>query len=128
MNIKEASTLTEVSADTIRYYERIGLIPRVKRNDVGIRVFDEEDIRWIKFSRQMRHAGLSIEALIDYLALFKEGNQTVPARLTLLNEQQQLLQDRINELTEAKERLVFKIENYQTHTAPAENKLRDFNE
>ncbi|WYJ88697.1 hypothetical protein A5888_000416 [Enterococcus sp. 9E7_DIV0242] len=126
MNIKEASSLTSVSPDTIRYYERIGLIPPVKRTESGIRTFDEEDLRWIKFSRQMKHAGLSIDALIEYLSLFRDGEKTVPARLSLLEEQQQVLQERINELQEAKDRLTFKIENYQTHTASAEKKLRDF--
>lgn len=72
MNIGTASKETNVSADTIRYYERIGLIPPVKRTESGIREFNEEDLRWIIFSRQMRNAGLSIESLIEYLSLFQE--------------------------------------------------------
>ena len=85
MNIKKASELTGVSADTIRYYERIGLIPPVKRSEGGIREFDEDDLRWIKFSRQMRNAGISIEKLIEYLSLFREGNSTVSVRKELLS-------------------------------------------
>jgi DNA-binding transcriptional MerR regulator len=128
MNIKEASTITNVSADTIRYYERIGLIPRIARNEAGIRIFDEEDLRWIRYSRQMKQAGLSIDSLIDYLTLFQAGEGTVPARLALLEEQQHVLQSRIDELQAAKDRLTFKIENYQTHTIPAEKQLRDFHQ
>ncbi|MBL1230711.1 MerR family transcriptional regulator [Enterococcus sp. BWB1-3] len=128
MNIKAASEATGVSADTIRYYERIGLIPPVKRSEVGIRIFDDEDLRWIFFSRQMRNAGISIEALIEYLTLFKEGKRTVPARLSLLDDQKEILENRIQILQEALDRLNFKIDNYHTHMAPAEDQLRDFDE
>lgn len=126
MNIKEASEKTGVSADTIRYYERIGLIPPVNRNENGIRKFDEEDLRWIQFSRHMRHAGLSIEMLIDYLALFREGEHTVEARVELLKEQRVHLQNRIDMMQEALDRLDFKINNYDTHLIPAQQKLKNF--
>lgn len=126
MNIKEASETTGVSADTIRYYERIGLIPNISRNENGVRKFDEEDLRWIDFSRQMRRAGISIEALIDYLALFREGEKTLESQMELLKEQRAELQDRIDMMQEALERLDFKIENYDTHLIPAQKKLKEF--
>ncbi|MBC2278977.1 MerR family transcriptional regulator [Listeria welshimeri] len=126
MNIKEASEKSGVSADTIRYYERIGLIPPVHRNENGVRKFGAEDLRWIQFSRQMRRAGLSIEALIDYLALFREGEQTLEARVELLKEQRVDLKNRINIMQEALDRLDFKINNYDTHLIPAQQKLKDF--
>nr|WP_228468735.1 MerR family transcriptional regulator [Listeria welshimeri] len=126
MNIKEASEKSGVSADTIRYYERIGLIPPVHRNENGVRKFGAEDLRWIQFSRQMRRAGLSIEALIDYLALFREGDHTLEARVELLKEQRVDLKNRINIMQEALDRLDFKINNYDTHLIPAQQKLKDF--
>lgn len=126
MNIKEASEKSGVSADTIRYYERIGLIPPVHRNENGVRKFGAEDLRWIQFSRQMRRAGLSIEALIDYLALFREGEHTLEARVELLKEQRVDLKNRINIMQEALDRLDFKINNYDTHLIPAQQKLKDF--
>lgn len=126
MNIKEASEKSGVSADTIRYYERIGLIPPVHRNKNGVRKFGAEDLRWIQFSRQMRRAGLSIEALIDYLALFREGEHTLEARVELLKEQRVDLKNRINIMQEALDRLDFKINNYDTHLIPAQQKLKDF--
>ncbi|MBC1375728.1 MerR family transcriptional regulator [Listeria farberi] len=127
MNIKEASEKSGVSADTIRYYERIGLIPPIYRNENGIRKFGTEDIRWILFSRQMRRAGLSIEALIDYLALFREGEHTLEARAELLKEQRIELKNRIDVMQEALDRLDFKIDNYDTHLIPAQKELKDFN-
>lgn len=126
MNIKEASEKSGVSADTIRYYERIGLIPPVHRNENGVRKFGAEDLRWIQFSRQMRRASLSIEALIDYLALFREGEHTLEARVELLKEQRVDLKNRINIMQEALDRLDFKINNYDTHLIPAQQKLKDF--
>lgn len=126
MNISAASKETNVSADTIRYYERIGLIPPVLRNENGVRNFTDEDIRWILFSRQMRNAGLSIEALIDYLNLFRIGDQTIPARIELLKEQEIVLQERIDVMQQALKRLHFKIENYDNHMVPSEKKLKDF--
>ncbi|MBO0422939.1 MerR family transcriptional regulator [Enterococcus plantarum] len=127
MNIKKVSELSGVSADTIRYYERIGLIPPVKRNDNGIRNFDEEDLRWIVFSRQMRNAGLSIESLVEYLTLFQVGNETVPARKEIIADQIGELKEKASELNTAIERLEFKLANYDEHMIPAENALRDFN-
>ncbi|MBO0439452.1 MerR family transcriptional regulator [Candidatus Enterococcus ikei] len=127
MNIKKISELSGVSADTIRYYERIGLIPPVKRSDNGIRNFDEEDLHWIVFSRQMRNAGLSIESLVEYLTLFQVGNETVPARKEIIADQIAELKVKASELNVAIERLEFKLANYDEHMIPAENALRDFN-
>ncbi|WP_088815520.1 MULTISPECIES: MerR family transcriptional regulator [Listeria] len=125
MNIKKVSEVTGVSADTIRYYEKIGLIAPVKRNGNGIREFDEDDIRWIVFSRQMRRAGLSIESLVEYLLLFRQGDSTVDARIALIQEQKEKLEAKAAELQEAISRLQFKLENYG-HVRAAENKLRSF--
>lgn len=127
MNIKEASEKSGVSADTIRYYERIGLIPPIHRNESGVRKFGAEDLRWILFTCQMRRAGLSIEALIDYLALFREGEHTLEARAELLKKQRIELKNRIDVMQEALDRLDFKIDNYDTHLIPAQEELKDFN-
>lgn len=126
MNIKKVSELSGVSSDTIRYYERIGLIPPVKRNQNGIRDFDEEDLRWITYSRQMRNAGLSIESLVEYLLLFRMGSDTVPTRKEIIADQIFELKKKAAELNGAIERLEFKLEHYDDHMVPAESLLRDF--
>jgi DNA-binding transcriptional MerR regulator len=129
MNIKAVSEKTGVTADTIRYYERIGLIPPVKRNKNGVRDFDDEDIRWIEFSRQMRKAELSIEALIEYIEMFKDGDDsTIPARVEILSNERDELQKRIDLMQSAIERLNFKINNYESHVVPVEKGLRGFDE
>lgn len=124
MNIKKISEISGVSADTIRYYEKIALIPPVKRNKNGVREFDDEDLKWIKFTRQMRNAGLSIEGLTHYLALFSEGRHTVPERKQLLSEQIAVLREKINDMTEAVERLEYKLDHYDEHILPTEERLR----
>lgn len=113
MTITEVSKRYELNADTIRYYERIGLIPRVNRNKSGIRDFTEEDCRWVEFIKCMRGAGLSIEILTEYVNLFQEGSSIVKARKELLIEQRNQLADRIREMQETLDRLDRKIDGYE---------------
>ena len=80
MTIAEVSKKLELSADTLRYYERIGLIPPVPRNKSGIRDYDENSIGWINFIKCMRKAGLPIEILIEYVTLYQLGDSTKEAR------------------------------------------------
>lgn len=112
MTIKEASQVTGVSAGTLRYYERIGLIPPVPRNESGIRNYDEASIGWINFIKCMRGAGLPIEALIEYVALCKEGDKTEASRKAILIEQRDILQQRIESLQKTLVKLNYKIDNY----------------
>ena len=65
MTITEVSKKYDLTADTLRYYERIGLIPSVNRNASGIRDYTEEDCKWVHFAKCMRGAGLSIEVLVE---------------------------------------------------------------
>ena len=95
MTITEVSKRYDLSADTLRYYERIGLIPPVNRNKSGIRDFTEEDCKWVEFIKCMRGAGLSIEVLTEYVQLFQQGNSTIKARKQLLVEQRSQLIGRI---------------------------------
>jgi len=80
MTISQVSQKYDITADTLRYYERIGLIPHVPRNKSGIRDYDEESCRWIELMKCMRKAGVQIEALIEYVALFQKGDDTLEAR------------------------------------------------
>ena len=125
MNIKKVSEVTGISADTIRYYERIGLMPRVTRNQSGIRDFTEREIGLLELVRCFRKAGVSVEALIDYVALLEEGEGTEEARLAILKEQAEKLDARLAELNAARERLAYKIDNYQELISQSERKLFD---
>ena len=125
MTIAEVSRMFEISADTIRYYERIGLLPAVPRTSGGIRDYGEKDLGWIEFIKCMRGAGLPIEALIEYVALFQQGDASAQARLEILKEQRTLLRKRLEEMQATLKRLDTKIEGYEDGLARAEKKLRE---
>lgn len=117
MNISEAAEKSGLTAVTLRYYERIGLIPPVTRGKGGVRLYTESDLGWIDFIKCMRNAGLSIESLIEYTTLFNKGLETVAARKEILIEEQKKMQERYNELGKTLETLNKKIEHYeQDHT------------
>jgi DNA-binding transcriptional MerR regulator len=80
MTIAEVSKKFGLSPDTLRYYERIGLIPRVNRNESGIRDYTEEDCKWIEFIKCMRSAGVQVETLVEYVTLLQQGDKTIEAR------------------------------------------------
>ncbi|HFI0633019.1 TPA: stress response transcriptional regulator NmlR [Streptococcus suis] len=123
MNIKEVSQVTGLSADTIRYYERIGLVPKIARKSSGVRDFVENDVAILEFIRCFRSAGMSIERLIEYMGLVQAGDSTVEARIDLLREEREELQTRLIEMQQALERLECKIENYQTKLRTIEKQL-----
>ena len=113
MTIAEASNIVNLSADTLRYYERIGLIPEVNRTESGIRNYTEEDLGWIEFSKCMRNAGMSIEALIEYIKLYKKGDATLEARKQLLISQKDVIKERLEEIQNTFDRINYKIKNYE---------------
>jgi len=128
MTIAETSREFDITADTLRYYERIGLIPPVHRSQSGMRDYDEDDCRWVEFVKCMRNAGLSIEVLVEYVTLFRQGSSTVQARKKLLTEQRQQLADRIEEMKAVMARLDRKIDGYEDLMLNAEAHLKKDNE
>lgn len=127
MTIAEVSEKYNISQDTLRYYERIGLIPRVNRTKSGIRDYTEEDCRWIEFIKCMRSAGLSIEVLIEYVQLVQQGDSTIEARKELLIEQRDQLIRKIEEMQKTLERLNYKISVYEQKILEREKELGNMN-
>ena len=128
MTIAEVSKKYDISQDTLRYYERIGLIPPVPRTKSGIRNYDEASCGWVEMMKCMRKAGVQIEALIEYVALFQKGDDTIEARKNILVDQRDQLISRMEEMQESLERLNQKIENYDRDMRNAEKRLRDLEE
>ena len=124
MTITQVSKKFDLSQDTLRYYERIGLIPNVNRNKSGIRNYTEEDCRWVEFIKCMRGAGLPIEVLIEYVALFQQGNETIDARKELLKEQRAQLAQKMEDMKETLDRLDYKIERYEKGIVAKESQLK----
>jgi MerR family transcriptional regulator, aldehyde-responsive regulator len=123
MTIAEVCERFELTHDTLRYYEKIGLIPTIQRKSNGIRDYSEEDCKWIEFIKCMRSAGLTIEFLSQYVRLFKEGDSTLDKRRGLLIEQRKLLSVRIHEMQETLDRLDRKVERYDTLVREKESHL-----
>ena len=113
MKIAEVSEQYGISLDTLRYYERIGLIPPVTRNESGIRDYNELDVRRVEFVKCMRSAGLPIEVLIEYIGLVQRGDQTIEARKDILVEQRELLVSRMEQMQKTLDILDHKIEVYE---------------
>ena len=124
MNIKKAAELSGIKTDNIRYYERIGLIPKITRTESGIRNFTEANIRTLKFVKHMRDAGVQVEPLTRYMALVNEGNpETKEERIEILKNQVEQLRTEIIEKQSALDYLTFKIENYDEVMLPNEINL-----
>lgn len=112
MRISEVSEKYGLTQDALRYYERIGLIPPVKRSSNGIREYDDYSCGWIEFIHCMRKAGIHVEALVEYVQLYQQGPDTKEARKELLQEEYRRLDERIAELQSLRESLAWKIANY----------------
>ncbi len=113
MTIKEVCERYDITADTLRYYERVGVIPEVTRTKSGIRDYREEDIQWVENAICMRSAGVPVEMLIEYVKLFQEGDSTIEARRNLLMEVRVGVQEKLCQYQETMDKLNFKISRYE---------------
>jgi MerR family transcriptional regulator, aldehyde-responsive regulator len=111
LSISEASLTYELSEDTLRYYEKVGLA-KSHRKESGIRYYDEDDQARLEFIKCMRNAGVSVEALIRYMKLIEQGDSTIPERKALLAEQREELIKKRAAIETSIERLNYKIANY----------------
>lgn len=112
MTIKEVSEKFNLTQDTLRYYERVGMIPTVNRTNAGIRDYKEADIAWVELAKCMRSSGLSVEVLVEYVKLFQEGDSTIKARLSLLSDQRDALILQQQKINASLEKLDYKIKIY----------------
>ena len=113
MTIKEVSEKFGISQDTLRYYERVGLIPLVTRTPSGNRDYQESDLGWVENAVCMRNAGVPIEALIEYVKLYQMGDATFEARRQLLQEQYDALQEQKEQIEATMKRLAYKVSRYE---------------
>lgn len=113
MLIAEVSEKHKISQDTLRYYERVGLIPRVNRTKSGIRDYTEESCGWIELVKCMRSAGIPIETLTEYCALTQKGNSTIDERKRLLVDEREKLVEKIEDMKKTLDKLNYKIDRYE---------------
>jgi len=125
MRISKVSERCGISSDSLRYYERIGLIPPINRNESGIRDYSEIDVKRVEFIKCMRSAGLSIETLIEYYGLVQQGDQTIEARKEILKEQRKQLVAKMEEMQKTLDLLDYKIDVYENVLLKKEKELTE---
>lgn len=124
MTIAEVAKKYGLTPDTLRYYERVGLLHNIARTSGGVRNYSEEDCRWVEYIKCMRSAGVSVETLVEYVMLFHQGKETIPARKNLLLEQRKQIVDKIEELNAVLERLDWKLDGYEERMLRCEENLK----
>lgn len=113
MTISDVAQAHGITPDTLRYYERVGMIPPVTRTSGGIRDYTDEDVKWVELAICMRSAGLPVEVMIEYVKLFRQGDTTIGARLSLLTEQRERLLAQRKQIEDTLDRLNYKIARYE---------------
>ncbi|WP_086444085.1 MerR family transcriptional regulator [Candidatus Enterococcus lemimoniae] len=118
MTIKEMAELVSISADTLRYYERIGVIPAVTRTVHGVRDYDEIHLEWIQSILKLKASGMTLEMIIEYVRLANVGDSTIEARKQLLEEEQERITAKIEELQDRLATINLKIADYYEDLLP----------
>ena len=113
MTIKEVCEKYDITPDTLRYYERVGVIPEVSRTAGGIRNYSEADIKWVENAICMRSAGVPVEMIIEYVKLFMMGDSTFEARCNLLKEARAEVEAVKKKYDDELKRLTYKISKYE---------------
>ncbi|WP_206912669.1 MerR family transcriptional regulator [Listeria monocytogenes] len=119
MNIKQAADMFGLTVDTLRYYEWVGVIPPVHRNESGYRDYKTSDLNWVYLVKNLRNAGLSVESLIEFatLAQLRETQNVEAAQKQVLVDQLKELDEKLAEMKKVRELLVYKIDSYDSHIA-----------
>lgn len=112
MKISELAKRTGLSAHTIRYYERIGLLPFADRDAGGQRDYDEAILIWIGFLKRLKTTGMPIREMLQYAELRARGDQTGPERRALLEQHRERVRAHLVELEDSLLVLDTKIDSY----------------
>lgn len=113
MIIKDVCKLYNISADTLRYYEKVGVIPTVHRTQGGIRNYTDEDLEWVKMAICFRDAGMPVEMLTEYVSLYQKGDETLEARYNLLKEAREKIKEEMKKYQNALIKMDYKISKYE---------------
>ncbi|MGN7356241.1 MULTISPECIES: MerR family transcriptional regulator [unclassified Paenibacillus] len=114
LQISQLANETGLSIHTIRYYEKEGIFPPVKRNENGIRIYDSEDMEWIQFACRLRETGMSIAEMKKFAQLVIQGDESKNERIQLLQQQNMRIQNQMEQLTRCMELINRKIELYSS--------------
>ena len=113
MTIKQVCQRYGLTQDTLRYYEKIGVIPPVHRSSSGIRDYDEHDLGWVENAVCLRNAGVPVESIAEYVKLYQAGDETFAARRDLLSHVLADLTEQRSQLDAAIQKLTYKVSRYE---------------
>src|SRR5688572_21729186 len=113
LTVQEVAQATGLSAHTLRYYERIGLIHPIDREENTRRCYTADDVGWIEFLLKLRATGMSIKDMQKYAELQRQGDETLPERVEMLKSLRDNVEARMSELNEHLKLIYYKIEIYQ---------------
>ncbi len=111
--IAGAAKATGCSADTLRYYERAGVLPEIARSGSGQRLYSDSDLGWVAFVRRLRATGMSMRRIEEYTSMVRAGEGTIAERRQMLEEHRATVSSAIGELSEALGVLDAKITHYE---------------
>lgn len=109
---KEAAEASGIAIETVRYYCKIGLVPRVLRDENNYRVFDDHDIAWLQSLRCLRECGMGIKQMREYMNLCLAGEESIPQRETILANQRIIVEQKIEVLRDMLGYIDSKMEFY----------------
>lgn len=115
MNIAQVSEKFDITKETLRYWERSGLLPEIPRNESGYRDYGEYELNWVFFIQVMRKAGVSIETLVEFVELYRLKTDTRAAQKQLLVEQRDKLEQQKREIEKTLNYLNYKLDNFESH-------------
>lgn len=113
LTIADASSALGMTAHTLRYYERAGLLPKITRTDGGIRRYRSEDVQLLRFLSRLRMTGMPIRQVRKYSELVRQGDHTMPERRQMLEQHRAEVQAQISQLQRNLEVLNLKIGLYE---------------
>ncbi|WP_431086648.1 MerR family transcriptional regulator [Paenibacillus sp. 8b26] len=119
--IKDVVSETGVTASALRFYESMGLLPYVKRTQSGIRLYDDEDIKWVDFVTALRRTSMSISQIQEYVRLYKEGDHTISKRKMMMIEHKKAIEEKMEEIYRNLDKINYKLALYDVMEAQMNN-------
>ncbi len=110
--IQELADKVGVTSHTLRYYEKIGLLRNIRRNENGVRVYTEYDLSWLELIRCLRNTGMPIEGIRQIVELSMQGDHTIPARKQILREHRRKVEQQMEELKNYLDKIDGKLKWY----------------
>ena len=115
--IKDASKILNISIYTLRYYDKEGLTPFVKKDKNGVRKYTEEDLEWIRMLINLRDIDMPISNIKEYIDLYIKGDETIPERRELMFRYKEYVKKKVEDTLKNLEMTTKKLRQYDSAVA-----------